>query len=106
MSVALVTGCGNPQGLGPAIADALAARGHTVARHVAPGQAARAPSFEADLADPLAPELLLERVAAELGPVSVLVNNAAHSTRDGYAALDAATIDAHLAVNVRAPMLL
>jgi 3-oxoacyl-[acyl-carrier protein] reductase len=106
MSVALVTGCGNPQGLGPAIADALEARGHTVARHVAPGQAARAPSFEADLADPLAPGLLLERVAAALGPVSILVNNAAHSTTDGYAALDAATIDAHLAVNVRAPMLL
>ncbi len=106
MSVALVTGCGNPQGLGLAIADALEARGHTVARHVAPGQVARAPSFEADLADPLAPELLLERVTAALGPVSILVNNAAHSTRDGYGALDAAGIDAHLAVNVRAPMLL
>jgi 3-oxoacyl-[acyl-carrier protein] reductase len=38
--------------------------------------------------------------------VTVLINNAAHSTADGYAALDAATIDAHLAVNVRAPMLL
>ena len=106
MSVALVTGCGNPQGLGLAIADALEARGHTVARHVAPGQAARAPSFEADLADPLAPELLLEHVTAALGPVSILVNNAAHSSTDGHAALDAATIDAHLAVNVRAPMLL
>jgi 3-oxoacyl-[acyl-carrier protein] reductase len=106
MSVALVTGCGNPQGLGPAIADALEAAGHAVARHVAPGQAARAPSFEADLADPLAPALLLERVAAALGPVTALVNNAAHSTRDGYAELDAAAIDAHLAVNVRAPMLL
>jgi len=106
MSVALVTGCGNPQGLGPAIADALEARGHTVARHVAPGQAARAPSFEADLADALAPELLLERVTAALGPVSILVNNAAHSAPDGYAALDAAGIDAHLAVNARAPMLL
>jgi 3-oxoacyl-[acyl-carrier protein] reductase len=45
-------------------------------------------------------------VADELGPVTVLVNNAAHSTSDGYAALDATTIDAHLAVNVRAPMLL
>ena len=77
-----------------------------MARHVAPGDVARAPCFEADLADPLAPELLLERVTGELGPVSVLVNNAAHSARDGYAALDAASIDAHLAVNVRAPMLL
>ncbi len=104
--VALVTGCGNPHGLGRAIAAALAARGHTVARHVAPGQDAPPPCFAADLADPDAPVALLARVATELGPVSVLVNNAAHSTRDGYAALDAATIDAHLAVNVRAAMLL
>ena len=106
LSVALVTGCGNPAGLGIAIAGALAERGHAVARHVAPGQAAPEPCFAADLADPDAPAALLERVAAELGPVTVLVNNAAHSTGDGYAALDAATIDAHLAVNVRAPMLL
>jgi 3-oxoacyl-[acyl-carrier protein] reductase len=104
--VALVTGCGNPDGLGPAIAGALAARGFAVAHHVAPGQAGPEPLFAADLADPRAPALLLERVAAELGPVRVLVNNAAHSAADGYAALDAATIDAHLAVNVRAPMLL
>ncbi len=103
---ALVTGCGNPGGLGLALADAREAAGLTEARHVAPGDAARAPCFEADLADPLAPELLLERVTGELGPVSVLVNNAAHSAPDGYAALDAAGVDAHLAVNVRAPMLL
>ncbi|MGZ4268359.1 MAG: SDR family oxidoreductase [Solirubrobacteraceae bacterium] len=105
-AVALVTGCGNPRGLGRAIAAALAARGATVAHHVAPGQEAPGPCFAADLSDPSAPAKLLEHVRAQLGPVTVLVNNAAHSTRDGYAALDAATIDAHLAVNVRAPMLL
>jgi len=33
-------------------------------------------------------------------------NNAAHSTRDSYETLDAATLDAHYAVNVRAPALL
>ncbi|MEP6952526.1 MAG: SDR family oxidoreductase [Solirubrobacteraceae bacterium] len=103
---ALVTGCGNPGGLGLAIAAALQERGHTVARHVEPGQAAPDPCFAADLADPGAPAQLLERVVAELGPVTVLVNNAAHSASDGYADLDAETIDAHLAVNVRAPMLL
>lgn len=101
--VALVTGCGNARGLGAAIADALEARGHAAARHGEPGQGM---PYAADLRDPAAPALLLERVAADLGPVTILVNNAAHSTRDGYAALDAETIDAHLAVNVRAPMLL
>jgi 3-oxoacyl-[acyl-carrier protein] reductase len=45
-------------------------------------------------------------VEAQLGPVSILVNNAAYSTRDGYERLDAATIDAHYAVNMRAAMLL
>jgi 3-oxoacyl-[acyl-carrier protein] reductase len=41
-----------------------------------------------------------------LGPLSILVNNAAHSTRDGYKALDAASLDAHYAVNLRATALL
>ena len=41
-----------------------------------------------------------------LGPLSILVNNAAHSTRDGYKALDAATLDAHYAINLRATALL
>jgi 3-oxoacyl-[acyl-carrier protein] reductase len=34
------------------------------------------------------------------------VNNAAHSARDGYEALDAATFDAHYGVNLRATALL
>ena len=48
----------------------------------------------------------MDAVTERIGHPSVLVNNAAHSTRDGFEALDAATIDAHYAVNVRAPMLL
>ena len=36
----------------------------------------------------------------------MLVNNAAHSVNGGYAEMDAATLDAHYAVNVRAPVLL
>jgi 3-oxoacyl-[acyl-carrier protein] reductase len=48
----------------------------------------------------------MDAVTERIGHPSVLVNNAAHSTRDGFEALDAATIDAHHAVNVRAPMLL
>ncbi|HXS44205.1 MAG TPA: SDR family oxidoreductase [Solirubrobacteraceae bacterium] len=106
---ALVTGCGNPRGIGVACVRELAAAGFAVAAHVAPGEElgdAPDTAFTADLADPTAPAALVDEVAARLGAPLVLVNNAAHSTRDGYAALDAATIDAHLAVNVRAPMLL
>ena len=38
--------------------------------------------------------------------MGVLVNNAAHSVNAGFAEVDAATLDAHYAVNVRTPVLL
>lgn len=108
--IALVTGAGNPRGIGAACVRALAERGATVAYSILRGDTAPSDlpgtAFETDLSDPDAPERLLDAVTERLGHPSVLVNNAAHSTRDGYAALDAATIDAHYAVNVRAPMLL
>jgi 3-oxoacyl-[acyl-carrier protein] reductase len=110
-AVALVTGADNPGGIGRACCRALAARGAVVACTVEPGSTASeaeigAVPVEADLADPEAPEAVLAAVEAFVGRPSILVNNAAHSTRDGYAALDAATLDAHWAVNVRAPALL
>ena len=110
-AVALVTGADNPAGIGRACCRALAARGVTVACTVEPGSTASeaeigAVPVEADLADPEAAEAVLAAVEAFLGRPSILVNNAAHSTRDGYEALDAATLDAHWAVNVRAPALL
>jgi 3-oxoacyl-[acyl-carrier protein] reductase len=108
--IALVTGGGNRGGIGAACVAALAARGATVACSVMPGEPVPdglpAQGFEADLSDPEAPQRLMDAVTERLGHPTVLVNNAAHSTRDGYQALDAATIDAHHAVNVRAPMLL
>ncbi|HEX7301195.1 MAG TPA: SDR family oxidoreductase [Solirubrobacteraceae bacterium] len=108
--IALVTGAGNPRGIGAACVRALAERGATVAYTILRGETAPpelpGTPFETDLSEPDAPERLLDAVTERLGHPTVLVNNAAHSTRDGYAALDAATIDAHYAVNVRAPMLL
>jgi 3-oxoacyl-[acyl-carrier protein] reductase len=62
--------------------------------------------FTTDLSEAVAPGLLMDAVTERVGHPTVLVNNAAWSTRDGFEALDAATIDAHYAVNVRAPMLL
>jgi 3-oxoacyl-[acyl-carrier protein] reductase len=108
--IALVTGAGNPRGIGAACVRALAERGATVGYTILRGDTAPSDlagtAFETDLSEPDAPERLLDAVTERLGHPTVLVNNAAHSTRDGYAALDAATIDAHYAVNVRAPMLL
>jgi 3-oxoacyl-[acyl-carrier protein] reductase len=108
--IALVTGAGNPRGIGAACVRALTERGATVAFTVMPGETApddlAGTAFTTDLAEAVAPEHLMDAVTERIGHPSVLVNNAAHSTRDGFEALDAATIDAHYAVNVRAPMLL
>jgi 3-oxoacyl-[acyl-carrier protein] reductase len=127
--VALITGATRLAGIGAAICRRLAARGADVAfSHWAPYDAAfpwagdpcepeilareiagfgvRVASISCDLALPGEPKRLFTEAEARLGPVSILVNNAAHSTRDGFERLDAATIDMHYAVNVRAAMLL
>jgi 3-oxoacyl-[acyl-carrier protein] reductase len=59
-----------------------------------------------DFTDPDAPAALMEAAAAALGHVDVLVANHAMSCDQDLAALDAAAIDATLAVNVRATLLL
>ena len=127
--VALVTGVGRRRGIGSAVCRALAARGADVvitcwraydrgmpwnsddgepAALVAELRASgvRAEAVEMDLSLPESPERLLDAAEERLGRPSILVNVAAHSTRDGYEALDAATLDAHYAVNVRAMALL
>lgn len=63
-------------------------------------------SMELDLSEADAYVNLLDSVTAELGTPTILVNNAAHSTRDGYMGLDAKTLDDHYAVNMRATFLL
>jgi 3-oxoacyl-[acyl-carrier protein] reductase len=127
--VALVTGASRQQGIGAAICHALAERGADVAfshwlRYDAAFPWAGGPEEPDELAAELGSlgvrtvaikwnlaradtvESLLEIAEARLGPLSILVNNAAYSTSDGYERLDAATIDAHVAVNLRATMLL
>jgi len=84
--IALVTGAS--RGIGRAIAIALATRGVVVAVHYRDNEAAADTtlgllagtghrSYAADLADADACASLMDRVAAELGPIAVLVNNAA-----------------------------
>ncbi len=127
--VAIVTGASRRQGIGAAICRALAALGAGILfthwqayDHTQPhgadedGPAAlerelramgvRAVGLEIDLSLAESPARVLDITTERLGPPTILVNNAAHSTRDGYEALDAATLDAHYAVNVRAMALL
>ncbi len=87
--VALVTG--GTRGIGAAIAVALKAAGHTVAATFA-GNVEKAEAFRAetgiavfqwDVADEAACAAGVARVAAEVGPVDVLVNNAG-ITRVGW----------------------
>ncbi len=61
----------------------------------------------ADLAEPQAPELLIDAAVREFGHVDVLVCNHARSGADGpLGELDAARLDAHWAVNARSCILL
>ncbi len=66
----------------------------------------RCVQIEADLSLADTPAKIMDRAESELGPVSILVNNAAYSTLNDYKTLDAATLDAHYAVNMRGAMLL
>jgi 3-oxoacyl-[acyl-carrier protein] reductase len=127
--VAIVTGASRRRGIGAAICRALASHGADILfTHWRPydrgagvgedadGPAAlerelralgpRAVALEVDLSQPDAHLRVLDAAAERLGPPTILVNNAAHSTRDGYERLDAATLDAHYAVNLRATALL
>lgn len=127
--VTLVTGVGRRRGIGSAICRDLAARGADVAfsywkaydREMPwasdedepetlagelRGAGVRAEAIEVDLSLPDSAERLLDAVSETLGAPSILVNNAAHSTRDGFEALNAETLDAHYAVNARATALL
>ena len=127
--VALITGVSRKQGLGAAIALELAQAGADIfttfyrpydvtmpwgsniseAEEIL-GQlrawGVRADGLELDLADSCNPSLLFDRVEQSLGPVDILVNNAAYSERDGIDNLDAALLDRHYAINVRATVLL
>ena len=127
--VAVVTGASRRQGIGAAICRALASHGAAVLfthwrgydrtqphgsdedgpaaleRELA-ALGVRAVGLEVDLSRPEAPVAVLDAASARLSPPTILVNNAAHSTQEGYETLDAASLDAHHAVNVRAMALL
>ena len=127
--VALVTGVGRKRGIGSAICRELASRGADIVLSywkpydrempwasdedepealIGELRAAgvRAEGIEVDLSRPDSPQFLLDAAEERIGRPTILVNVAAYSARDGFEALDAETLDAHYAVNVRAMALL
>jgi NAD(P)-dependent dehydrogenase (short-subunit alcohol dehydrogenase family) len=113
--VALVTGA--RRGIGRAIAIGLAAVGARVAIHhtgtaeetadaaeVVSLCAGRGAPFAADFSDPDAAGGLASAVAAQLGPVDILVLNASIEVLQDFANIDLATFERQIAINLRAPL--
>ncbi len=117
MGCALVTGAGRRLGL--AMSRALATDGWSVAlaarmsfadasaeaRNIT-GKGGKAVAISGDLTDRQAPAALVREATQALGPVTLLVNNAAVFVDDGVRTADPDTIDANLNTNLVAPMLL
>jgi NAD(P)-dependent dehydrogenase (short-subunit alcohol dehydrogenase family) len=115
--VALVTG--GARRIGRTIALALGRAGYAVAVHYGRSGAeaksvadeirqvgSRAAAFTADLASEDAPAQLVEAVDSALGPVTLLVNSASLFEPDTLQALSDDLWQAHMAVNLRAPIFL
>ena len=114
---ALVTGGGRR--IGAHLARALAERGYAVALHYRTSAAeaealaeeiersgGRAATLHADLADPGQLEELMAAAHAALGPITVLVNNAAVFEHDRATDFTLMQWDRQLAINLRAPVVL
>lgn len=103
---AVITGAGKR--VGAQLAKALLEDGWVVVAHVhhenddVPQGAVK---VVADLAELNSAKTILD-AAAGLPPVTLLVNNAARFAWDGFGEFDAGEFDNHMAVNVRAPLML
>jgi 3-oxoacyl-[acyl-carrier protein] reductase len=128
--VAIVTGASRYRGIGFATCQALAKAGADIffthwtpyddtmpwgADEDAPAHlqeslqrlGGRCEHMRVDLGDPDAPRQIMETAEERLGPVTILVNNATHDDTDApFDQLDAPTLDAYYAVNIRGTMLL
>lgn len=120
-SIAVVTGVSHTKGIGAAICRNLAENGVTIffihwksenswpehfKSELMTDYGIACSHMDKDLSETDAAEVVLNQVVNDLGVPNILVNNAAYSTRDGYLALDAKTLDDHYTVNMRTPFLL
>lgn len=101
MPVALVTGAARDNSIAAAVALRLAEDGWDVATSDLSGT-----DHDCDLADPAAPQALVDAVARDRGPISALVLSHAHDVETGVLDTTAESFDRHLAVNARASLLL
>jgi len=69
-------------------------------------QGGSAELFAADLADEAQVTALASQVAADLGPITCLVNNASLFEHDGATTVTQQSWDRHFAINLRAPFVL
>lgn len=112
--VALVTG--GARRIGRAIVERLAGAGYAVAIHHGDSHeeadalletleagGAKACLLSADLVDPAAVAGLIPAAEAALGPVTLLVNNAASFVADDVRSLDIAAWNRQFSINLRAP---
>ncbi len=127
--IAIVTGASRSRGIGTAICRALAAmqidilfttwNAHDKILYTTEENdthqllaelhtmGVRAIGIEADLSQLQAATAIMDEVEKQLGPASILVNNAAHDPLDiPFDQIDAQMIDAYYTVNMRGPMLL
>ncbi|GAA0377486.1 SDR family oxidoreductase [Bacillus horti] len=118
--IALITGVSSERDMGTAICRKLASQGIDIFfthwnsskewpdRFVAELSelGVQSASLEIDLSTAQAAREVLDTVSKQIGFPSILINNAAHSTRDGYLKLDAKTLEDHYAVNMRTTFLL
>jgi NAD(P)-dependent dehydrogenase (short-subunit alcohol dehydrogenase family) len=117
MKVAFVTGAARR--IGRSIAEHLAAQGYALALH-ANNSASEAEALadaleqknvrtcvvEGDLADAASVPSMIETAAGTLGRLSLLVNNASLFKGDAVQDFTVEQFDAHMAINLRAPLLL
>jgi 3-oxoacyl-[acyl-carrier protein] reductase len=118
--IAVVTGVSHRKGIGAAICREFAKKGVDIFfthwksdeewvldfTNEIRSTGVRCESVDCDLSDVEAPSELLDIVSERMGFPAILVNNAAHSERDGYEQLDAKLLDDHYAVNMRGTFLL
>jgi 3-oxoacyl-[acyl-carrier protein] reductase len=119
-SVAVVTGVSHQKGIGAAICKELATNGSDIFFTYWESEegwrdyflkeitslGVRCYGIEVELSRKDSPSILLNLATKKMGVPTILVNNAAYSTRDGYQKLDVDTLDKHYAVNVRAACML